>query len=99
MSHQPWTLVGQFASVRFSVTADASPGLLPRLLQAFAKRDLVPDLFDARRAGEGVRVEIGMRAMPAEIVHLVQGNMQQVVGVHSVTRQAEITGVVRRSAA
>ena len=38
-----------FLDVEFSVLAEASPGLLSRLLQPFAKRDLVPDLFDARR--------------------------------------------------
>ena len=40
MSYEPWTLVGLHASVRFSLVADALPGLLPRLLQPFAKRDL-----------------------------------------------------------
>ena len=97
--HEPWTLTGLHASVRFSLVADASPGLLPRLLQPFAKRDLTPDLFEAKRAGETMRVEIAMQAMPAEMVHLVQGNLAQVVGVRSVARQTEITGVVRRRAA
>ena len=39
----PWSLHGQFASVRFTVQAEADPGLLPRLLMPFAKRDLTPD--------------------------------------------------------
>ncbi len=99
MSYQPWTLVGQHASVRFSVTAEAAPGLLPRLLQPFAKRDLTPDLFEARRSGDVLRVEIAMRAMPAEMVHLVEGNLRQTFGVLSVARQVEITGVVCRQAA
>ena len=99
MQHQPWTLVGQHASVRFSITADAGSGLLPRLLQPFAKRDLTPDLFESRQTGGTLRVEIGMQAMPAEMVHLVEGNLTQTIGVRSVTRQTEITGVVRRHAA
>ena len=99
MSYEPWTLVGQHASVRFSVVAEADPGLLPRLLQPFAKRDLTPDLFEARRAGDLMRIEIAMHAMPAEMVHLVEGNLKQVVGVRSTTRQVEITGVVQRRAA
>ncbi len=99
MSHEPWTLVGLHASVRFSLVADAQPGLLPRLLQPFAKRDLSPDLFEAARDGEEMRVEIAMLAMPAEMVHLVEGNLRQVVGVRQVARRQEITGVAQRRAA
>jgi hypothetical protein len=99
MSFEPWTLVGLHASVRFTVVADASPGLLPRLLHAFARRDLCPDAFEARRRGDAMLVEIAMEAMPAEMVHLVEGNLGQVIGVRSVTRRQEITGQVRRRAA
>jgi hypothetical protein len=99
MSFEPWTLLGLHASVRFTVVADASPGLLPRLLQPFATRDLSPDAFDARRRGDTMLVEIAMEAMPAEMVHLVEGNLGQVIGVRGVTRRQEITGQVRRRAA
>jgi len=99
MTQEPWTLVGLHASVRFSLVADALPGLLPRLLQPFAKRDLSPDLFEAARDGEEMRVDIAMHAMPAEMVHLVEGNLRQVVGVRHVARRQEITGVARRRAA
>lgn len=99
MSLEPWTLVGQHASVRFTLVADAFPGLLPRLLQPFAKRDLTPDSFECTRNGEDLRVEIAMHAMPAEMVHLVEGNLSQVVGVRSIVRRQEITGSVRRRAA
>jgi hypothetical protein len=99
MSPEPWTLVGQFASVRFCLAADASPGLLPRLLQPFAKRDLTPDAFDCRHLDGCMRVEIAMAAMPAEMVHLVAGNLAQVVGVRSLTHRQEVTGLVQRRAA
>lgn len=98
-SVQPWALVGLLAAVRFSVQADSTPGMLPRLLQPFAKRDLVPDSFTAERRGEAVRVEIAMDCMPAEMVHVVEGNLRQMVGVVSVTLRQEITGAVRRQAA
>ncbi|RAI59490.1 hypothetical protein [Roseicella frigidaeris] len=71
-------------AARFLVTADVSPGLLPRLLQPLAKRDLVADLFHVEREGEVVRAELVLHAMPAEMVHLVAGNLGQVVGVHAV---------------
>lgn len=99
MSYEPWTLVGLHASVRFTLVAEAAPGLLPRLLGPFARRDLTPDSIEARRDGEEMQVEIAMAAMPAEMVHLVEGNLRQTVGVRSLVRRQEITGVARRRAA
>lgn len=75
-----------FAAVRFHVDADASPGLLPRLLQPFARRDLVPDHLQAVRSDDSVTVAISIGAIPAEMVHLVEGNLRQVIGVRAVTR-------------
>lgn len=72
--------------VRFLLDADVSPGLLPRLLQPYAKRDLVPDRMWSHRSGDTIHVEIAMEAMPAEVVHLVEGNLRQVVGVRDVSR-------------
>jgi len=82
--------------VLFTVEAFAEPGLLPRLLQPFAKRDLTPDHLLARRAGEMLHVEFGMEAMPTEMVHLVAGNLGQVVGV---SRATETRREALRSAA
>jgi hypothetical protein len=42
----------------------------------------------SHRAGDTIHVEIAMEAMPAEMVHLVEGNLTQVVGVRSVSRVA-----------
>jgi hypothetical protein len=72
--------------VRFMLDADCSPGLLPRLLQPFAKRDLTPDRMWSHRNGAEMHVEIAMAAMPSEVVHLVEGNLRSIVGVRRVTR-------------
>jgi hypothetical protein len=72
-------------AVRFMLDADASPGLLPRLLQPFARRDLMPDRMWSHRNGAVMHVEIALEAMPEEMVHLVEGNLGQVVGVQVVT--------------
>ena len=72
------------ANVRFLLDADASPGLLPRLLQPFARRDLAPDRMWSHRAGNLMHVEIALEAMPDEEIHLVEGNLRQVVGVRQV---------------
>jgi acetolactate synthase regulatory subunit len=73
-------------AVRFMLDADAAPGLLSRLLQSFAKRDLIPDRMWSHRAGDTMHVEIDLAAMPSDVVHLIDGNLRQVVGVRSLTQ-------------
>ena len=68
-------------AVRFELLADAEPGLLSRVLGPFARRNLVPDRVRARRDGLAMLVEIGMDAMPSEMLHLVEGNLRQIVGM------------------
>jgi hypothetical protein len=80
---------GFCCAVRFMLDADAAPGLLQRLLQPFAKRDLMPDRMWSHRLRDMLHVEIAMDAMPGDVVHLVEGNLRQVVGVHTVTRVTE----------
>jgi hypothetical protein len=70
--------------VRFLLDAECSPGLLPRMLQPFARRDLVPDRMWSHRSGDMMHVEIAVEAMPDEDIHLVEGNLRQIVGVHQV---------------
>ncbi len=79
-------------SVLFTLQAEAAPGTLPRLLQPFAKRDLVPDQVKSRRDGDTLLVELGMDAMPAGELHLVEGNLSQVIGVRrlEVMRRARL---------
>ena len=86
MSADPTPEQSSVVFVRFLLDADVSPGLLSRLLQPYAKRDLVPDRMWSHRAGDTVHVEIAMEAMPAEVVHLVEGNLSQVIGVRNVSR-------------
>ena len=99
MSFDPWSRVGLNAAVRFTVLADADAGLLPRLLQPCARRDLTPDAMESVRTGDLLRVTLSFDAMPAEAVGLVEGNLRQVVGVRDVSRRQEITGMVVRRAA
>jgi hypothetical protein len=88
MSYDPTVAVVSWptVAVRFMLDTDCSPGLLPRLLQPFAKRDLIPDRMWSHRAGETMHIEIAMEAMPCHEVHLVEGNLRQVVGVRSVVQ-------------
>jgi len=70
--------------VRFLLDAECSPGLLPRMLQPFARRDLVPDRMWSHRSGDMMHVEIAVEAMQDEDIHLVEGNLRQIVGVRQV---------------
>ena len=73
-------------AVRFMLDAEVSPGLLSRLMQPFARRDLVPDRMWSHRSDDTLHIEIAMEAMPCDIVHMVEGNLRQVVGVRSLTQ-------------
>ena len=83
-------------SVRFELQADAEPGLLPRLLVPFARRDLLPDAVKTRRHGAVVEASLEMRDMPTETIHLVEGNLRQVVGVRRLS--VVLLGAVREAA-
>lgn len=84
---------------RFRVLAEAAPGLLSRLLEPLAKRDLTPDLVHAvRDARSGLmRVDLALDAMPAVMVPLVAGNLGQVIGVVEV-RTETAPAVLARAA-
>ena len=82
--NSPAAAVPRGVAVRFMLDAESSPGLLPRLLQPFARRDLIPDRMWAHRSGGVTHVEIALEAMPPELVHHVEGNLRQVVGVQRV---------------
>ena len=86
-------------SASFHVLADTCPGLLPRLLQPLAKRDLVADDFHARREGDVTFIEMALHAVPAGMVHLVAGNLGQVVGVREVRAVRHRPGETLRVAA
>ncbi|MDT7952114.1 MAG: hypothetical protein RQ966_11485 [Acetobacteraceae bacterium] len=73
-----------FKSVTFDVLADAEPGLLPRVLTPFARRDIAVDQMRARRHGEVMQITLVLDAMPEDAVHLVEGNLRQIVGMRRV---------------
>lgn len=67
--------------VHFELLADAEPGLIPRALAPFARRSLIPDAVRAQRRGTAMLVDIRVDAMPSEMLHLIEGNLRQIVGV------------------
>ena len=66
---------------RFDLRAEPSPGLLPRLLQPFAKRDVTPDFFQARQGAEEMEITIACDDLEPGMAALIAGNLAQVIGV------------------
>ena len=80
MSHQnsePFTAC-------FAVTAQAAPGVLPRVLDYFAKRGLVPDRFEARCEGGALALDIRMRDMDLELARYIGRCLDRIFEVERV---------------
>ena len=74
-------------TVCFSVVAAAEPGLMPRILELFAKRNLVPTQWHARRtgeAGEELTIDIQMAGMAGDLAGYIARCMRQIYGVECV---------------
>lgn len=65
----------------FSVSALADPGLLPRLLEPFAKRGLVPSALYARQHSEDVSVDIQVDGLGQEQAAMIGRGLRQIFGV------------------
>ena len=73
-------------AVNFTVRAVRAPDVLPRVLELFAKRNLVPDRWISRRVGENrdrMLFEIGMDAMERRLAAYMAASMRQIVNVES----------------
>lgn len=74
----------------FVLEADPTPCLLPRLLQPFARRGLIPDHVSVHRSGDRMRVELALDGITAEEINLVEGNLRQVIGLRSLSRRTSV---------
>jgi acetolactate synthase regulatory subunit len=70
--------------VLFEVSADHDPGLLPRILAAFARRDLAADSVRATRRAELSWVEIGVDALPGPLLPALEADLRRLIGVRRV---------------
>ncbi|HVM81134.1 MAG TPA: hypothetical protein VMU06_19085 [Stellaceae bacterium] len=80
----------------FSVNAEADPGVMPRVLEVFAKRGLVPSFWTSRVSGErDLTIDIQMRGMESELADYVARTLRQIAGVEVVLtseKRARLTG-------
>jgi acetolactate synthase small subunit len=69
----------------FSVTAEAEPGVMPRVLELFAKRGLVPSLWHSKVAPTGeLTIDLQMEGMEPGLARQVAQSLRQVWGVSTV---------------
>jgi len=69
----------------FSVHAAANPGIMPRVLELFAKRGLVPTSWTSRVGHEqDLTIDIQMRGMDGSLTDYITACMRQIVGVEVV---------------
>ena len=69
----------------FSVHALAEPGVMPRVLELFAKRGLVPSSWTSRVGFEhDLTIDIQMTGMSTDVADYVTRCLRQIVGVQVV---------------
>src|SRR5882672_5746060 len=75
------------ATACFSVHARAEPGVMPRVLELFAKRGLVPSCWHSSTSGPDDRdltIDIQMRGLADELADYVAACLRQIVHVEVV---------------
>lgn len=83
--HTPPRAAGRVAC--FAVQAFADPGVLPRVLELFAKRGLVPERFFAQsegREGEAVTLDIQVAGFDPQATDYVARCLRQIPHVTAV---------------
>lgn len=76
----------------FFVTAEAEPGLAPRLLEPFAKLGLTPSrvhLSSEDGAGDEIAADIRVAQVPLRTAHLIDKALRRITGVRSVIALVE----------
>jgi hypothetical protein len=68
---------------RFSILAQAEPGLLPRLIEPLAKRGLVPTRLEAIAEGATLRATLSVE-LDGAAARLLGASLRAIVGVATV---------------
>jgi acetolactate synthase small subunit len=71
-------------SVAFSIRALAEPGVMPRVLELFAKRGLVPHRWNSAASEAGLSIDVQMTGLDREVSDYIARCMRQIHGVETV---------------
>src|SRR6266851_4829613 len=79
--------------VCFSVQARAEPGVMPRIVELFAKRGLVPQKWHSSASGEALTIDVQMAELGRDLAAYIARCMRQITGVETVlTSETRPTG-------
>ena len=76
------------ATACFSVHAQAEPGVMPRVLELFAKRGLVPCFYQSSTFGADgshLSIEIRLHGLGRETMDYIAASLRQIVSVQVVS--------------
>ena len=71
-------------TVCFSVQAAAEPGVMPRVLELFAKRGLVPQKWHSTVSGAALAIDVQAGGLGRDTADYIAQCMRQIVGVEAV---------------
>lgn len=71
-------------SVCFSLQARSEPGVMPRVVELFAKRGLVPQKWHSTVSGEMLMIDVQMRGLDRDLSGYIARCMRQITGVETV---------------
>lgn len=71
-------------TAQFSVHAVPEPGVMPRVLELFAKRGLVPERFAGTASESALSIEVQIDGLDRGTVDYVARCMRQIAGVEAV---------------
>ena len=71
-------------AARFSVQARPEPGVMPRVLELFAKRGLVPQRFAGVASATALSIDVQIAGLGRDTVDYIARCMRQIVGVEAV---------------
>jgi hypothetical protein len=71
-------------SVLFSIRALAEPGVMPRVVELFAKRGLVPRRWNSAVCDAGLSIDVQMTGLDRDLADYIARCMRQIHGVETV---------------
>ena len=71
-------------AVCFSVQARAEPGVMPRVIELFAKRGLVPQKWHSTASAEALTIDVQMGGLDRDLSGYIARCMRQIIGVETV---------------